>query len=297
MLDRRSDIRRTRVGRSVMKRVALISLIAVLALFQQSWGYQSLPQAQNSSGGLCDVVFEIVTAPCSLLEACLGLDTRPGRCPQGQQLKCVPATSPCKPPRYCPRGTKTTGAAPPHRRSMTPSTAIHRSLPQSVETPVTFPTVEKQKSRSPHRNIVRGAGPPIAEVPRPPLPETKPAPATEIRLPCMPVRIQRPHPSIKEEIPAPSEGRPKFPDILPGASEDSVPVPANPGQPPPTLDKDKPTSGPSKEYAPERPSSTVTPATSKMETTAPPPQKRKSRETAPCMPTYPPACGPSFFYR
>ena len=81
-----------------MKRVVIVSLVCVLASFQYSWGYQA--ESQQSSEGLVEVLTDIITAPCSLLAVCLGMESgAPCTYPQKQRLTCVPVKKPCRPPR------------------------------------------------------------------------------------------------------------------------------------------------------------------------------------------------------
>ena len=81
-----------------MKRVVIVSLVCVLASFHYSWGYQA--ESPQSSEGLVEVLTDIITAPCSLLAVCLGMESgAPCTYPQKQRLTCVPVKKPCQPPR------------------------------------------------------------------------------------------------------------------------------------------------------------------------------------------------------
>jgi hypothetical protein len=275
-----------------MKRVVFISLIFVLAFFQYSWGYQ--PQVQDSSPGLVDVLADIVTAPCSLLATCLGVDGgAPCTCPPKQRLNCVPVKKPCRPARP----GKTIRKVPPNE-----------AKPPNAQVPT--PGVSKK---------------PPSLSPQIPLP---PAPRVTTQKGAPPVTTQKEAPPQRETVPGPPTARPKLPGILPGPSE-PMPVPETAKQPTPPAEQrttvpQEPSLGkipgrvpvrPTPEFSktpgtsPVAPTPEVskTPTTPKTEKTEKPSKPEKSRQWAPCMPVYPPApcmpspppapCGPRLFFR
>lgn len=280
-----------------MKRVVIISLICVLAFFQYSWGYQAQPQ--QSSEGLVDVLADIITAPCSLLSMCLGMDGgAPCTYPHKQRLHCVPVKKPCRP--AC---TSTTIRKVPSRtkppKGQVPAPGVSQRPPVLPRhTPASAPPVTTRKEIPP---ISAPASPPIT---------------------------QRQIPTQREVVPEPPTARPKLPEILPGPSE-PMPVPEHPKQPTPpeeqrttfpreqTLKKTPgivpvpPTPGGSKTPAtrpvPPKTGLSEAPTTPKTEKPGKQPKPGMSRQWAPCGPVYPPTpcapfhpptpCGPQLFFR
>jgi hypothetical protein len=280
-----------------MKRVVIISLVCVLAFFQYSWGYQA--ESQQSSEGLVEVLTDIITAPCSLLAVCLGMESgAPCTYPQKQRLTCVPVKKPCRPPR-----TSTTIRKVPSRtkppKAQLPSPGVSQRPPGlPPQTPPSAPPVSTRK-----------------EVP----PTQTPAP---------PVTTRKEVPPQREALPGPPTVRPRLPDILPGPSE-PMPEPGTPKRPitpegqrttvpeQPSLGKTPgrvpvpPTPGISRPPSPSpvapTPEVSKTPTTPKTEKSEKQPKPGKSRQWAPCGPVYPSApcmpvrppvpCGPQLFFR
>jgi hypothetical protein len=96
-----------------MKRVAVIALVSVVLCLPSAWACQ--PQPYAPSEGLFDVLCDIVTAPCGLVAACLGVNSAPQqyanpcacpsskkRCvayvPEGCRVVRVKVNRPCVPP-------------------------------------------------------------------------------------------------------------------------------------------------------------------------------------------------------
>ncbi len=260
-----------------MKRVVIVGLSCVLASFQYSWGYQ--PQAQEPSPGLIDVLADIATAPCSLLATCLGIDS-PAQCPYPprHRLTCVPVKKPCRP-------------APPGK------------------------TVTK---------VPRATQPPKVQIPPPGTSEVPPAVTRTIPLPPVPrittqnqtppTTTQKQAPPQRQTVPGPPTSRPKLPGILPGPSEEPMPVPGASKQPTPSEEQrttipQKQTLKKGPDVRPVPPTAGVSemPGTPKKESAGKPSKPGKSREWAPCMPVRPsplcvpaplPApCGPRWFLR
>ncbi len=181
-----------------MKRIVIVSLVCVLAFFQYSWGYQA--ESQQSSEGLVEVLTDIITAPCSLLAVCLGMESgAPCTYPQKQRLTCVPVKKPCQPPR-----TGTTIRKVPSRtkppKALLPSPGVSQRPPVPPQTPPSAPPVTT-------RQVV-----PPTQTPAPPVTSRKEVPPQ------------------REVPPGPTTGRPRLPDILPGPSE-PMPEPGTPKRP------------------------------------------------------------------
>ena len=280
-----------------MKRVVIVSLVCVFASFHYSWGYQA--ESQQSSEGLVEVLTDIITAPCSLLAVCLGMESgAPCTYPQKQRLTCVPVKKPCRPPR-----TSTTIRKVPSR-----------TKPPKAQLP--SPGVSQRPPGLPPQT------PPSA----PPVSTRKEVPPTQ--LPAPPVTTRKEVPPQREALPGPPTGRPRLPDILPGPSE-PMPEPGTPKRPitpegqrttvpeQPSLGKTPgrvpvpPTPGISRPPSPSpvapTPEVSKTPTTPKTEKPGKQPKPGKSRQWAPCGPVYPSApcmpvrppapCGPQLFFR
>ena len=240
-----------------MKRVAAISLACVLALFQYSWGSQGC-EAQ-ASGGLVEVLFEIITAPCSLLAVCLGVDERPCPYPQKQRLIRSPQKGPVRPSRTATKVKKTQiPLLPPAMPILTPRTSEGQPV-QPPAIPVPAPPVR-----------VQGEAPPQSEAP-----------------PSQGIPPERQAPPQKEVVHAPYTGRPGVGIPIPGVTSPRRPAPAKEQLTPPV---------PKKETAPAIPRISGPPPIPGPET-AKKTTPRKERPRTPCMPVYPPACGPRFFFR
>ena len=263
-----------------MKRVVIFSLVCVLSFFQYSWGYQA--EAEDSSGGLVEVLVDIVTAPCSLLAVCLGTDGgQPCTCPHKRRLSCVPVKKRCRPPRT--------------------STGIRK---------VPTPGVSKRPPGQPPQTstgVRKAPTPGVSERP-PGLPPQTPSSAP-------PVTTQKEIPPQRELlVPGTPTDRPKLPDILPGPSE-PMPPPASPKQPTPSEQKrttvpQEPSLAKTPGRVPVPPTPGVSetpPATPKTGKSEKQPKPGKSRQWAPCVPVYPPTpcmpfrppapCGPRLFPR
>lgn len=268
-----------------MNRVVIISLMCLLSFFQYSWGYQT--QAQESSPGLVDVLADIVTAPCTLLATCLGIDGGdPCTCPQKQRLNCVPVKKPCRPARPGRTITKVpSGTKPPGAQVPTPTPGVSERPPgltPQIQRPPA-PSITTRKEAPPQREAAPGA--PTA---RPILPGILPGPSEE----PMPV----PGPSKQS---TPSEQRrttvPQEPSL--NKTPGRVPVP-----PPPGVSKTPGTS-------PVAPRLEIrkTPPVPRTEKTGKPSKPGQSRQWAPHVPVSPPApctpvpspaqCGPQLFFR
>jgi hypothetical protein len=279
-----------------MKRVLIVSLICVLSFFQYSWGYQA--ESKEYSEDLVGVLTDIVTAPCSLLAMCLGIDgTTPCTCPQKHRLTCVPVKKPCRPPRT--------------------STTI-RKVPRGTKPP-------KASVPSPGVSKVPPAEPPQTR-PSPPVTTRKEIPPTQT--PASPATTRKEAPPQREVFPGPPTGRPRLPDILPGPSEPmpEAVAPKRPISPEErrTTVPQEPSLGktPGRVPVPPMPGISKTPGTSpvapapeisrtptapKTERPEKQPKPGKSRQWEPCGPVYSPApcmparppvpCGPQMFFR
>lgn len=262
-----------------MKRAVIVSLICVLSFFQYSWGYQA--ECQQPSGGLVEILADIVTAPCSLLAGCLGIDAAaPCTCPHKQRLTCVPVKKQCRPPRT--------------------STGIRK---------VPTPGVSKRTPSLPPRTSTG-----IQKVPTPAVSERPPSRPPQTTQTAPPVTTQKELPPQRELVPGTPTGRPKLPDILPGPTE-PMPSLGRPKQPTPS-EKQRTTvpQEPSLVKTPARAPVPPTPGISEAPTATPKtgkpekqPKPGKSRQWAPCVPVYPPTpcmpvrppapCGPGLFPR
>jgi hypothetical protein len=279
-----------------MKRIVIVSLVCVFAFFQYSWGYQT--ESQQSSEGLVEVLADIITAPCSLLAVCLGMEAgAPCTYPQKQRLTCVPVKKPCQPPRTSTAIRKVPSRTKPPKVQLPPP-GVSQRPPVPPQTPPSAPPVTT-------RQVV----PPI-------------------QTPAPPVTSRKEVPPQREVPPGPTTGRPRLPDILPGPSE-PMPEPETPkrhispegqrttvperpslGQTPGRVPV-PPTPGisrtPSLSPVAPTPEISKTPTTPKIEKPGKQPKPGKSRQCAPFGPVYPQApciqvrppvpCGPQLFFR
>jgi hypothetical protein len=239
-----------------MKRVAAISLACVLALFQYSWGCQGC-EAQ-ASGALVEVLFDIITAPCSLLAVCLGVDEKSCTYPQKQRLIRSTQKAPVRP-----SGTTT-------KVKKTPIPVLPPAMPL-----LTPRTLEGQPAQ-----------PPAIPIPAPPVRVQGEAPPQSESPPIQGIPPKMQAPPVKKVAPAPFTGPPAAGKPAPGVTGQTRPAP--PGE--------QITTFPKKESAPvvprvSEPSGNPVPETTKK------PTPRKQRPPAPCVPVYPPACGPRSFFR
>jgi hypothetical protein len=247
-----------------MKRVIIITLACILAFSQYGWGCQ--PVAQEAAGGLVDFVLDIVTAPCSLLAVCLGVDGPTCSYPQKQRLTCVPPCTPRRPPcattpvRKVPRAGGPPGIIVPTPRGPREGPPLK---PAQVQ--IAPPPLRTQQQAPPQRELIPPPPPGRPGVSVPALPPAGPVQPT-------PLEEQRTVTPKKEAVP----GRPA--PTAPGPPQGVIPaVP--------------------KETPPGVPPRLEPPATPKTETTRKEPKPpRKHSYPAPCMPVYPP-CGPQFFFR
>jgi len=245
-----------------MKRVIIISLACILALFQYSWGYQA--EAEEYSEGLVDVIVDIVTAPCSLLAVCLGMDSGAlYTSPKKQRLTCVPVKKPCRPPRTSTTIRKVPSATKPPTAQVAPPGVSDRPPDSPAQTRPPAPPVTTKKEIPPQREAV--PGPPTG---RPKLPEILPGPGEPMPAPGTP---KQPVPVKEQRTPVPQEQTLK-------KTPNTGPVPPTPGiSKTPGTPIEKPLKQEkSRQWAPCVP-------------VYPP---------APCMPIRPPApCGPGLFFR
>jgi hypothetical protein len=261
-----------------MKRIIIVSLVCVLAFFQYSWGYQA--ESQQYSEGLVEVLTDIITAPCSLLSVCLGMESgAPCTYPQKQRLTCVPVKKPCRPPL-----TSTTIRKVPSRtkqpRGQLPSPGVSQRPPVPLQTPA--PPVTSRKEVPPQREAL--PGPPTG---RPRLPDILPGPSEPMPEPGT---VKRPIPPEEQRITVPEQpSLGKTPGRVPVPPTPAISRPASPSPVGPTPEVSK------------------TPTTPKTEKPGKQPKPGKSRQWAPCGPVYPPApcmpvrppvpCGPQLFFR
>jgi hypothetical protein len=264
-----------------MKRVVIISLVCVLAFFQYSWGFQA--EAQEYSEGLVDVLADIVTAPCSLLAVCLGMDGgAPCTYPQKQRLICVPVKKPCRQPRTSTTIRKVPSRTKPPKAQLPSPGVPQRPLGLTPQTPSSAPPATTRQGVPPQREVLPGP-----QTNRPRLPEILPVPNEPMPEPGTP---KRPIVPEKQRTTIPQE-----PSL--GKTPGRVPVP-----PTPRVSKT-----PGKSPVAPTPEVSKTPTTPKTEKPGKQPKPGKSRQWAPCVPVYPPApcmpvrppvpCGPQLFFR
>jgi hypothetical protein len=239
-----------------MKRVAAISLACVPALFQYSWGCQGC-EAQ-ASGALVEVLFDIITAPCSLLAVCLGVDEKSCTYPQKQRLIRSPQKGPVRPSRTATRVKKA------------PIPLLPSAMPL-----LTPRTLEGQPAQ-----------PPAIPVPAPPVRVQGEAPPQSESPPIQGIPPKMQAPPVKKVAPAPFTGPPAAGKPAPGVTSPRQPAPA----------EEELTPVPKKETAPAVPRVSGPPSVKGPET-AKKPKPRKEGPPAPRMPVYPPACGPRLFFR
>ena len=165
-----------------MNRVVVIGLVCVLAFTQSSWGKNA--QSENIAGGLFDIVIDIVTAPCYLLAACLGMDNQPCLTPQKKLVTCVPAKTVSHSPYQSASQKKIPTASPPapprtvrQMQSETPRTGEadtpHSAPPVKIEK---FIPQDKQLAPEPLPREVRLPEPTPPAPPAPPAPPSVPQP-------------------------------------------------------------------------------------------------------------------------
>ena len=165
-----------------MNRVVVIGLVCVLAFTQSSWGKNA--QSENIAGGLCDIVIDIVTAPCYLLAACLGMDNQPCLTPQKKLVTCVPAKTVSHSPNQGASQKKIPTASPPapprtvrQMQSETPrageADTPHSAPPVKIEK---FIPQDKQLAPEPLPREVRLPEPTPPAPPAPPAPPSVPQP-------------------------------------------------------------------------------------------------------------------------
>lgn len=300
-----------------MKRIVFTGMLLVLVSFQPGWGYST--QQQESSGGLLDIAFEIASAPCSLLAACLGMDGT-GPAPQDCFVVCVPPEYVCKkPPRYvCTRPTAppcyvlvvpSASTKPPIARTAAPKIPETISAPEPQARPSTPPKTADQVPSEPVRPPVeklsrpsppKETQPPVTQTPRLEQPrlglpeplqdEPRKMPETRPSVRTVP-QVEKQEPPQKQIVPPPSQAR-----------TDKPPVVVPPSPPATTEPMDPPSVGPSpkgpKEHTLDRtpaPSGGMAPPriAERPETPAPPKKEKvqkkteKKRYRTPCSPCYP----------
>lgn len=122
-----------------MKSVLAIGLVCLLACAQTGWcnGPSKPAPTQDSSGGFVDVIVDIVTAPCSLLAACLtlGVENLPFL---SSSMRCAPPQTPKK-------------AAKASREDISPG--------KTPETPL--PSTKRATSQSPPEMTPRQSSPTV----------------------------------------------------------------------------------------------------------------------------------------
>ncbi len=154
-----------------MKKILFAILGCVLVFCYPSWGCQQ--ESQDFVVGLTEIVLDVVTAPCSLLAVCLGLDAGPCAYQRDQRMQCTPLKE----------GRNRPCVNPVTRRSVIPVTAPKASSvsrPESEKKPATVsePLRPVQESRP---------GRPIPPVDEPVAETTKfPEPKMETSVPIVP---------------------------------------------------------------------------------------------------------------
>jgi hypothetical protein len=280
-----------------MKKILITIMMCVLLFCQTGWGCQDEPQ--DCGGGLVDIVLDIVTAPCSLLAACLGLDTEPCVYLDDSQAICAPVprsqccVNPAPLKSASPYPVPVTRAVS-HSRKSEPAKFVEPLVPAQKPLPETStpPVIESlPEPRTFPETKIETAAPPAPEVKSVPLP-----PAASNALPEKPWDTTAPQ---TEGVLEQGQIRPKIPEVIPLAPDIPVSQPTEKIQ-----EVKKPVASENAvtevKREPPVPKSEVvgTRSTPEAKETVKekPKQKSKSRKR-PCGQVYPPACGPRFFYR
>ncbi|MGO8880122.1 MAG: hypothetical protein ACLPVO_05865 [Desulfomonilaceae bacterium] len=283
-----------------MKKVLITILMCVLVFCYPSWGCQN--EHQDCVGGLIDILLDVVTTPCSLLAACLGLDAGPCAYQSDQKMQCAPL----KERRHHAR------VNPATRRSASPvsaSKASSVSLSESEKKPTKF----SEPLRPVQEPIpVRSTPPvskPVSETTKFPEPkketsvpivhEVAPVPSTAVGPAVSPLRPQDRKTSEVETGTQKGPASPLFPSVIPVNPDNFVSQqPANPHsvkKPIPSENgkaaiKTEPSRSTLKVVVPN-----ALPETEKSDKGK---KLRRSKfKRNPCGPVSPPVCGPRFFYR
>lgn len=263
-----------------MKNAAVLALVAVVCIGNPCWAKMNhQPQCAPT---LFEVLFDIVTAPCSLLATCVGLD---------DSCRCVPAATVQKVVVV----KKCVEASPPVART------------------------QKPQSEAPAKKIEREAPQQAAAVPAPPSQEpvpVKPVPIEQFTASEKPVA--KPVPTV--EPPRPEVVQEKLPPEQPQPVTATMPAPAPLPMDRPRTDRvekpvveivqpkagtvaDAPESLPKPQISPPKVEQKSTqdvkeePKKEKSQT-----ETKKSSGSRGCYPSVPyyqayPSCGPRFFFR
>ncbi len=232
-----------------MKRVAVIALVCMAVYLPSAWACQ--PQPYERSEGLFDVLCDIVTAPCGLVAACLGVEPAPQQyanpcanpnpkkrgvvyVPEGCRVVPVKTRRPCLPPceyqpvlRY-PVGVPCTQyvvVPVKPRRPPTRKAEIRQPLPQ--------PGIpEKPTTRKKLVPTATAPVPPLTEQPRvrrvPDIRQATPAPSAPQET-TSPKR--KPIPELTEPIPQEQPWGPERPKETPASAPGIRPESPRPAQP------------------------------------------------------------------
>ncbi len=194
-----------------MKRVAVISLLCVLAWCQVGWagGRQACPPSQE---GITDIIVDILLAPCSLLAECLGVS----RASYGVPWECRQAPAP-----------------PAKVRKKRPSQPSERPTPRRKQSTTDLGVPKREGPQEP---------PPTQRPPKAPLAPrvSPPGPGPERQLPKPKAQEVVPRspgpvtPGVQEyRQPSQKPGAPSTPPPS-GISETSRKKPGTPSTPPPS---------------------------------------------------------------
>ena len=201
------------MGGSTMNRVVVIGLVCVLAFTQSSWGKNA--QSENIAGGLCDIVIDIVTAPCYLLAACLGMDNQPCLTPQKKLVTCVPAKTVSHSPYQSASQKKIPTASPPapprtvrQMQSETPRTG-------EADTPHSAPPVKIEKFIPQDKQLAPEPLPREVRLPEP----TPPAPPAPPSVPQPPAVTKSVPPEELLTVPSKQEILEKFMAVILGQAQ------------------------------------------------------------------------------
>ena len=283
-----------------MKKILFAILGCVLVFCYPSWGCQQ--ESQDFVVGLADIMFDVVTAPCSLLAVCLGLDAGPCAYQRDQRMQCTPLAE----------GRNRPCVNPVTRRSVIPVTAPKASSvsrPDSEKKPaaVSEPLRPVQESR-PGRPTPT-VDEPVAETTKfpepkmetsvPIVPEVTPVPSSASAPVVLPLRLEDRKTSEVETGTQKGPGSPLLPSVIPPNPSDSVSrQPAKPhGVKKPIASENG--DAVIKADAPRSTNEVVEPKAlpEAEKSVKEKPLRRSKSRTNQCAPVYPPVCGPRFFHR
>lgn len=281
-----------------MKNLLILVLIAFLAFCQTSWGNQNEPE--DLVGGLFDIVFDVVTAPCSLLAVCLGIDPGCNVCDQRPTPRCAPS----KPYYHCPCCGRPMKAIATHWVPVARSAPLSRKHESTKSVGPLIP-VKKSGYETSVPAAARSFPEPLRFVE--PKAQTSPPVAPEISRTTSDtggIIAVTPEPAAQraevEKPPQKLEIRPKLPDAIPLAPDNlAEPFKENIKDAPKRVDSERKepvinmqtTPSPAAEIIPDKAAKKS--KDSLQEATKKPSKERKR----PCGPVYPPACGPRLWYR